>query len=146
MILMLETQNLITNTFLLILAILLSSIIGIEREFRHKPAGLRTHVLVCLGSCLLILVSTRVIDNTRVIQGIVTGIGFVGAGTIIAQRKEVIGITTAASIFFVAVLGIIIGFGEIGLAFISTILALLVLKYFKIVEEKIKEKSKRNKK
>lgn len=129
------------NIFLILIALLLSSIVGWERELKHKPAGLRTHVLVCVSSCVLVIVTKKYIpfDYGRVIQGIITGIGFIGAGTIISQQKQVIGITTAASILFVSTLGIIIGLGEVPLAIFSTILAFLILKYFRSLEEKLRK-------
>ncbi|MBU5678282.1 MAG: MgtC/SapB family protein [Candidatus Aenigmarchaeota archaeon] len=129
------------NIVLIIIALLLSSIIGWEREKRHKPAGLRTHVLVCISTCALVIITKNHIpyDYARIIQGIITGIGFIGAGSIIAQRKQVVGITTAASILFVAVLGIIIGLGEVLLAIFITILSFLILKYFRLLEKRIEE-------
>ncbi|MEM7816639.1 MAG: MgtC/SapB family protein [Candidatus Aenigmatarchaeota archaeon] len=126
------------NIILIIIALLLSSIIGWEREKRHKPAGLRTHVLVCISTCTLVIITKNHIpyDYARIIQGIITGIGFIGAGSIIAQRKQVVGITTAASILFVAVLGIIIGLGEVLLAIFITIISFLILEYFRLLEKK----------
>ncbi|MEM5812886.1 MAG: MgtC/SapB family protein [Candidatus Aenigmatarchaeota archaeon] len=127
------------DTFLILIALLLSSIIGWEREKRHKPAGLRTHVLVCISACALVIITKNHIPNdyARIIQGIITGVGFIGAGSIIAQRKQVVGITTAASILFVAVLGIVIGLGEILLATFLTILSFLILRYLRLLEKRI---------
>lgn len=131
----------IENVFLVLLALLLSSIIGWEREKKHKPAGLRTHVLVCISTCALVIITKKHIpyDYARIIQGIITGIGFIGAGSIIAQRKQVVGITTAASILFVAVLGIVVGLGEVLMAIFITILSFLILKYFRLLEERIRK-------
>ena len=86
--------------FRLILATILGGIVGIERELVHKPAGLRTHMLVSLGSCLFTLISLYDFrtDPARIAAGIVAGIGFIGAGTVIAERNRVVGITTAASL------------------------------------------------
>ena len=104
----------------LVLSIILSSLIGLERELRHKAAGLRTHVLVGLSSCLLMLVSIYVakgpegeflFDPGRIAVGVVTGIGFLGAGTIIRFGVSVKGLTTAASLWAVAALGLAIGCG-----------------------------------
>lgn len=133
--------ELIENIILILLSIILSSIIGFEREKRHKPAGLRTHVLVCISTCVLVIISKKHIpyDYSRIIQGIITGIGFIGAGSIIAQQKQVVGVTTAASILFVAVLGIMIGLGEIILSTFVTIISFLVLTYFRKIEKRIRE-------
>lgn len=106
----------------IVLATVLSSIVGIEREYHHKPAGLRTNVMVGLGSCLFTLVSIRAadlfpelrtVDPTRIAAQIVTGIGFLGAGTILFEkdRSSVIGLTTAATLWVVAAVGTAIGMG-----------------------------------
>ena len=106
----------------LVLATILSALVGIEREFHHKPAGLRTNVMVGMGSCLFTLVSIRAvdlfpavqsIDPTRIAAQIVTGIGFLGAGTILFEkdRSSVIGLTTAATLWVVAAVGTAIGMG-----------------------------------
>lgn len=133
--------RLFENMLLILFAIFLSSIIGLEREKRHKPAGLRTHVLVCVSTCALIIITKNHVphDYARIIQGIITGIGFIGAGSIIAQQKQVVGITTAASILLVAVLGIIIGLGEILFGIFLTIISFFVLKYFRVIEKRIRE-------
>lgn len=112
----------------LILAAVLGLVIGFERERAHKPAGLRTHMLVCLGSCLFTLVSLEFsIDPARVAAGIVTGIGFIGAGTILAERERIVGITTAASLWVTAAIGLTIGIGSYLLAIVATIITMLVL-------------------
>ncbi len=105
----------------LVLATVLSALVGIEREFHHKPAGLRTNVMVGMGSCLFTLVSIRVldlfpggaVDPTRIAAQIVTGIGFLGAGTILFEkdRSSVIGLTTAATLWVVAAVGTAVGMG-----------------------------------
>ena len=114
----------------LLLAVILSALIGWEREKNHKPAGLRTHILVCVGSTLITIVSVNyfVNDPARIIAGIVTGIGFIGAGAIIAQgTKGVHGLTTAASLWVVAAVGISIGIGWYLLSVIGTVLIMLTL-------------------
>ncbi|MEM2111762.1 MAG: MgtC/SapB family protein [Candidatus Bathyarchaeia archaeon] len=113
----------------LILAMVLGAIVGIEREITHKPAGLRTHMLVSLGSCLFTVVSLREfsIDPARIAAGIVTGIGFIGAGTIIAEQNKVVGITTAASLWVTAAIGLTTGVGNYILAVVATLLVFLVL-------------------
>ena len=125
----------------LILAVVLGGLIGWERERSHKPAGLRTHMLVCVGAALITLVSIGyfVEDYARIIAGIVTGIGFIGAGAIIAQgTKGVHGLTTAASLWAVAAIGISIGIGWYILSIIATFLIILIL-----VGGKLKPKKKR---
>lgn len=115
----------------LILAIILAGLIGFEREKIHRAAGLRTHILVCLASTLVTISSLTLtspaVDPTRIAAAIITGIGFIGAGAILQSKGKVIGITTAASLFFIAGIGIVIGFSQYFLAIISTSLAYLVL-------------------
>ncbi len=113
----------------LILAVLLGGIIGIEREITHKPAGLRTHMLVCMGSCLFTIISVHEfnVDPARLAAGIVTGIGFIGAGAIIAERERVVGITTAASLWVTAAIGLTVGVGNYLLASLATLLVFIIL-------------------
>ncbi len=113
----------------LVLAIVLGAVVGIEREITHKPAGLRTHMLVAVGSCLFTLVSIQdfSLDSARVAAGIVTGIGFIGAGTIIAEQDKVVGITTASSLWATAAIGLAVGTGNYLLAITTTFLVFLIL-------------------
>ncbi len=113
----------------LVLAVVLGGIVGLERELTDKPAGLRTHMLVCLGSCLFTLVSVYdfSVDPARVAAGIVAGIGFIGAGTILAERDRVIGITTAASLWTTAAIGLAAGVGSYLLAAVTTGLVFAIL-------------------
>ncbi|MCW4004013.1 MAG: MgtC/SapB family protein [Candidatus Bathyarchaeota archaeon] len=112
----------------LLIAVLLGAIVGIEREITHKPAGLRTHMLVCLGSCLFTLVSIGFsVDPARIAAGIVAGIGFIGAGTIWSEKDKVQGITTAASLWATAAIGLATGIGDYPLAAAVTILVFLIL-------------------
>jgi len=117
------------ETFLsLLLAVVLGAIVGIEREFTHKPAGLRTHMLVSLGSCLFTVVSVSfAVDPARIAAGIVAGIGFIGAGTIWAEKDKVQGITTAASLWATAAIGLTAGIGDYPLAVVVTFLVVLIL-------------------
>ncbi len=121
----------IENIFQLILSILLSGLIGYEREKIHRAAGFRTHILVGLSSTLVTLVSLTFTapntDPTRIAAAIITGIGFIGAGTIMQLKGHILGITTAASLFFVAIIGIVIGFSSYFLAILTTLLAYLIL-------------------
>lgn len=122
----------------IILAAGLGGLIGLEREKSHRPAGLRTHMIVCTGACLLTIVSMSVFgqDSHRIIQGIVTGLGFLGAGSIIASGTHVQGVTTAATIWVTAILGITVALGYYLLAVVTTGIILLLL-LVKNVEKKI---------
>lgn len=103
----------------LILATALGGLIGLERESSQKPAGFRTNILICLGATMVMILSGLLLegkqeymgDLTRIAAGVITGIGFMGAGTIIHSRGMVIGLTTAAGLWAVAVLGLVIGSG-----------------------------------
>ena len=117
----------------LLLAALLGGILGYEREQKGKAAGIRTHMLVALGAALFVLVPQQagmgIGDMSRVIQGIVAGIGFLGAGAIIKQQREesVQGLTTAAGVWMTAAIGIACGLGREATAVLSTLLALTIL-------------------
>ncbi len=97
------------------IAFVVSAIIGLEREARHRPAGFRTHILVCTASCLLMMISISLggerFDPARLAAQVVTGMGFLGAGTIIRHGDVVRGLTTAASLWAVAALGLVVGMG-----------------------------------
>jgi len=136
----------------LFLAILLGGAIGLEREFRGRPAGLRTHILVCLGATMIMIGSRSMaeysqalseayrvqVDPGRIAAGIVTGIGFLGAGAIIRIEDLVRGLTTAGCIWFVAALGIAIGQGLYLLATVSSVCAVAILLGLTRVEQKIR--------
>jgi putative Mg2+ transporter-C (MgtC) family protein len=114
-------------------ATLCGAAIGLQREKWGKPAGLRTHILVTVGTTLFVL-SCSIYGMSsdglsRVIQGIVTGIGFIGAGSILKLDKErdIQGLTTAAGVWMTAAIGVTIGLGSVGLAFLGTILTLIIL-------------------
>jgi putative Mg2+ transporter-C (MgtC) family protein len=117
------------ETFLaLLLAVALGAIVGIEREKSHKPAGLRTHMLVSLGACLFTMMSTSFgAQPAQVAGGIVAGIGFIGAGTIWAEKDKVQGITTAASLWATAAIGLTVGIGDYPLAAAVTALVVVIL-------------------
>lgn len=135
-----DTQIIIRLT----LSVVLSGLIGLERQLHRRNAGLRTHILVCLGSCLIMLTSLYVfdiyenkaaIDPARIAAGVITGIGFLGAGTIIRERTEVKGLTTAASLWVVAAIGLAVGCGFYSASLFTaalTLLALLVLRYAEV--------------
>lgn len=118
------------------LSLFFGGIVGYEREAHGRAAGLRTHILVSVGSCLIMLTSTyifeiyknvTVIDPSRIAAGVVTGIGFLGAGTILRFRGSVIGLTTAASIWAVAAVGLATGLGFYAGAVLTTALILATL-------------------
>jgi putative Mg2+ transporter-C (MgtC) family protein len=123
-------------------------LIGYERSFHGRPAGLRTHVLVCLASALLMLVTVYEdhwvrttgdsrLDPTRMAQGIMTGIGFLGAGVIVKEGMSVRGLTTAASIWITAGIGILAGVGLYLPMTFSVLLTLLVLSVFRWIEMRV---------
>jgi putative Mg2+ transporter-C (MgtC) family protein len=114
----------------LLLAVLLGGVVGAERQIHGRPAGLRTHILVCLGSALIIVVGHSLgpnIDPGRAVAGIVTGIGFLGAGVIVKSHDVVRGLTTAACIWFVAALGIAVGQGLYVVSVGAMVIGLAVL-------------------
>jgi putative Mg2+ transporter-C (MgtC) family protein len=114
-------------------AIVLGAVIGLQRELGNKPAGLRTHILVTLAATVFVLVpleaGVRVEDVSRVIQGVATGIGFIGAGAILKvwESREIHGLTTAATVWVATAIGIAVGLGQIILAVAATLAAWLVL-------------------
>ncbi|MDR2837231.1 MAG: MgtC/SapB family protein [Azonexus sp.] len=134
----------------LIGALIAGGLIGIERSFRARPAGFRTHTLVCLASSLLMLVTlyqwkwlpgvpmdTIRTDPTRMAQGIMTGIGFLGAGVIFKEGLSVRGLTTAASIWMTAAIGILMGIGFYMPAILATALTIGVLSAFRWIETRL---------
>jgi putative Mg2+ transporter-C (MgtC) family protein len=114
-------------------AVLLGAVVGIEREKAGKPAGLRTHMLVSLGTAVVVIAcadASMSLDGlSRVIQGIVTGIGFIGAGTILKlnEQREIQGLTTAAGLWMTAAIGVAVGLGILGVALIGTLVTVLIL-------------------
>lgn len=129
--------------FRLVLAAVLSGIIGFEREFHGRAAGFRTHILLCVGSTLVMLTSihifevyyTRVAaDPARIAAGVITGIGFLGAGTIMHSRSSIRGLTTAASLWVVAGIGLAAGSGLYFGAIVTTFIAIVTLMLFSRLE------------
>ncbi|MFD1392726.1 MgtC/SapB family protein [Lacticaseibacillus jixianensis] len=130
----------------LLLATLIAGVIGYDREHKNRPAGIKTHVLVCLGACIIALMQKEIgfnalntalaapklsgvlrADDARLIAQVVSGIGFLGAGTIIVQHRTVRGLTTAASLWAVAAIGLAIGMGNYDIALPGSVLVILVL-------------------
>ena len=118
----------------LVFAVIAGGLIGLEREVVHKPAGVRTHMLVSLGSALFVIITLESIPGevARIIAGIATGVGFLGAGTIFKAKDDVHGLTTAASIWAVAAVGLTIGLGYYVTMLISVFLILAVLQLNKL--------------
>jgi putative Mg2+ transporter-C (MgtC) family protein len=117
----------------LLTAILAGGAVGLERELRHKPAGLRTNILICLGSALLMDLSMRIAtpvggDPGRIAAQVVTGIGFLGAGTILHTRGTITGLTSAATIWVVAAIGLTVGAGFLFEALAATVTVMIVLR------------------
>ncbi|MEP7030656.1 MAG: MgtC/SapB family protein [Pseudolabrys sp.] len=134
----------------LLAAVAIGGFIGLERSLHGRPAGFRTHALVCLASALLMVVTVYQLnwmtqvpldtiraDPTRMAQGIMTGIGFLGAGVIFKEGLNVRGLTTAASIWITAVIGILVGIGFYMPAVLGAVLTLVVLAVFRLIEAKL---------
>lgn len=136
----------------LAITLFLSGLVGIERQAHRRTAGLRTHILVSLGSCLIMLTSLHVfdiyrdiadVDPTRIAAGVITGIGFLGAGTIIRYGEVVRGLTTAASLWVVAGIGLAVGCGFYSAAFVATLLTVVVLILLRNIENMIFKKEEK---
>jgi len=142
-------------------AICLGFIIGFEREITNKYAGLRTHILVCLGACVFTIISiygfpelvnydipnynpTGIRDTARVAAQVVTGIGFIGAGTVLRNGPTVFGLTTAATLFMAASIGMACGSGMYGLAIAASILSVAVLTLIRIFEKRVLNRCSKN--
>lgn len=128
--------------FRLILASLLGGVIGLERQIRAKEAGVRTHILIGIGSAMFMIVSkygfydviehTHIgLDPSRIAAQVVTGVGFLGAGNILVQKQTIKGLTTAADVWVTAAIGLVIGSGMYEVGIIGTIMALIVLELFR---------------
>ena len=127
----------------------LALMLGLERELHGKPAGLRSHMLVSLGASAFIMMGLHIlfstadgdpsarIDPTRIVQGVIGGIGFLGAGSIIQSRGNIQGITTGASIWTAGAIGVACGIGNLALAGMVTIMALIIMVILGFVERKI---------
>lgn len=124
----------------LMISAALGALVGLERELTHRPAGLRTHMLVSIGACLFTIVIFSSVESNQgpALAGILTGIGFIGAGSIIATRAHVQGITTAASLWVVAAIGFTTGTGNYILALAAAILVFIVLQLRRV--EKVLKK------
>ena len=133
-------MNIIEITLKLLLAVALGGLVGLERETSQKPAGFRTNILICVGSAMMMILSGLVLggggtDLTRIAAGVITGIGFIGAGTIIQARGSIVGLTTAATLWAMAGLGLVIGAGYYLVAVIFTAIIILTLVIFRYIED-----------
>ena len=129
-------------------SIIAGGAIGLEREYRGRPAGFRTHIMVCLAACLLMLAAARqgqwiftpfpegnvVADPTRMAHGVLTGIGFLCAGVIFREGFSIHGLTTAASVWTTSAIGLLFGAGLYGLAIFGTVSVIVVLVLLRIIE------------
>ena len=130
----------------LLYAAVLGGIVGIEREVHEKAAGFRTHILVCIGSCVIMLTSMHIfdiyngiadVDPGRIAAQVVSGIGFLGAGTIIRSRVSIVGLTTAASLWSIAGVGLAVGSGLFIVSAFATVLILASLLVLSKVHDKV---------
>lgn len=127
----------------LVLAIALGGIIGLERKVSHKPAGIKTNIMVCVTSTMTMILAELIVHDKagvtdsilRMAAGMMTGIGFLGAGTIIREKGTVVGLTTASTIWFVSGLGLVIGAGYYVPALIFAVITLATLVIFREIEE-----------
>jgi len=135
-------MNILEVTLKLLLAVALGGLIGLERESSQKPAGFRTNILICIGATMMMVLAALILQGkgadgsemTRVAAGVITGIGFIGAGTIIQSKGSVVGLTSAATLWTVAVLGLIIGYGHYVIALIYSFVIILTLMIFRRIE------------
>lgn len=135
-------QLLSSNLARLLLAALLGGAIGLERELSRKPAGLRTNMFICFGSAMFTILSELMVDpslgdHTRIAANIITGIGFIGAGSILHEKGSVQGLTTAATLFVVAAIGMAAGAGFMLLAIFATVIILLALRLLGLFEARL---------
>lgn len=129
----------------ILVATICGLVIGWEREIKNKVAGIRTHIIVCVGACLftsigIVLSNEFHTDPTRIIGQIVTGIGFLGAGVIFKHDDKVVGVTSAAFIWLISSIGVLIGVGYLFSSIVFTIGLLVVLILLQKLENKIKQK------
>jgi putative Mg2+ transporter-C (MgtC) family protein len=131
----------------LVVALLIGGAIGLEREFKGKPAGMRTNMLICVGSCLIMILSieiartaVRTSDPGRIAAQVVTGIGFLGAGTIIRSRFHIVGLTTAATIWALSAIGLAVGAGYLLLSAVTAVLITITLVLMGLIEDRLETK------
>jgi len=143
-----HTDLTVTIIARLLLAAALGGIVGLERELRRKPAGLRTNMFICMGSALFTLLSDEIsqrfgdTSHTRIVSNLIPGIGFIGAGAIIRERGSVVGLTTAATIFVIASVGMAVGAGLYLTAVFTGVLILLALTLLGWIEDRFSLKTR----
>ncbi|MGR3323236.1 MAG: MgtC/SapB family protein [Pseudooceanicola sp.] len=132
----------------LAMATLLGGLLGWEREAKNKEAGLRTHIMIALAACIFALITLGLLmspladddsirkDPIRVIEAVTAGVAFLAAGTIFTRGGDVKGLTTGAGMWLAGAIGVAVGLGNTGLAIVATILALIVLRIFKMIEKR----------
>lgn len=137
-------MNWTSDTFAILLAICCGAALGLERQLKRKPAGLRTNILICLGAAVFTIISGRMAGDrdsiTRIAAQIVTGVGFLGAGAVIQDRGGIHGLTTAATIWLGASIGMACGAKLYALAVVSTLIAIIVLAGLRRLENRSDEK------
>jgi putative Mg2+ transporter-C (MgtC) family protein len=139
----------------LTLAALLGAAVGFEREWRQRPAGLRTHILVCLAAAIVAILTIEIthlayfeddnvrVDPVRTIEAVTSGVAFLAAGLIVFARGEVHGLTTGAGLWLAGAIGLCCGLGFWSIAVFATVLAIVVLALLRIVEQKLSLKARR---
>lgn len=137
-----DVSNIYHQIMLLFISIIVGFVIGLEREYRNKFAGLRTFILISFGSCLFTILSLSIGSMDRIASNIVTGIGFLGAGVIFKEDNKITGITTATSIWATASIGMCVGYGNLILALTGTVIVLIVLHLLIKVQQVIDSKHK----
>jgi putative Mg2+ transporter-C (MgtC) family protein len=135
-------EELVRVVIRLLAAAGLGAVAGLQRERAHKPAGLRTHMLVALGSALFIIVPIEIGlagSLPQVMQGVATGIGFIGAGAILKlqESRDIQGLTTAAGIWMTAAVGVAVGLGGLGIAIVATVLTWMILSALIRIEQRV---------
>ena len=126
--LLLWTSNALAPAWPLIASTFAGALVGLEREYANKPAGLRTNMLICVGSCLYCIMSVEVgLDPSRIAAQVVSGVGFIGAGAILRIDQHITGVTTAATIWLVAAIGMALGFGYITMGLTVAVFATIAL-------------------
>jgi len=143
-----STMDIMEIVLKLLLAVALGGLIGLERESSQKPAGFRTNILICIGSTMMMILSGLMLegqagggDFTRIAAAVITGMGFIGAGSIIQARGMVLGLTTAATLWAVAGLGLVIGAGFFIIALIYAAVIILTLIVFRVFEGRLLTKT-----
>jgi putative Mg2+ transporter-C (MgtC) family protein len=143
-----DWRQLVVILVRLVAAALLGALLGYDRERAGKAAGLRTHMLVCLGTAMFVVAGVQVgmgMDAlSRVIQGIVTGLGFIGAGTILkrSDEQQIEGLTTAAAVWLTAAIGVAVGLGSLTVAVLGTLFAWIILAVLGAMEARVKSDDK----